>query len=126
MGAHFWRVRRGTGLSRPFAKYSLSVYLSGTYRRWAETTTRHSLQSKSKTRGEITVNRVLPIMKIGNPVLCAKTRAVSSSLLQDKKFSEFLKQMVATMHAEQGVGLAANQVAEPIQVFVLECRSNAR
>ena len=69
---------------------------------------------------------VLPIVKIGHPVLRKKTTPVKKNLFNAPELSEFIEKMVQTMHAAEGVGLAANQVAAGINLAVLECRSNRR
>jgi peptide deformylase len=69
---------------------------------------------------------LLPIVKIGNAVLKRKCQEISEQKLKDKSFREFLDNMVETMHHEQGVGLAANQVGQGIQAVVLECKANLR
>lgn len=68
----------------------------------------------------------LRIVKIGHPVLREKCQRVEAARLVDAKFRQFLKEMVQTMHRSEGVGLAANQVGEGIQVIVLECNLSER
>ncbi len=71
-------------------------------------------------------NLLLPIVKIGNPVLRHKCGKLKSHAFQNIPLIRFLKQMIATMRAAQGVGLAANQVGAPLKVIVMECHSNKR
>lgn len=68
----------------------------------------------------------LKIVKIGNPVLRMKTRALSKAATQLKKFQIFLKNMTITMRLAQGVGIAANQVGVNLRALVMECRGNKR
>ncbi|MPY45810.1 peptide deformylase, partial [Streptomyces phyllanthi] len=62
--------------------------------------------------------RVRPMTLLGDPVLHAPCEEVTDfgpdlvSLVED---------MFATMYAQQGVGLAANQVGESLRVFVYDC-----
>lgn len=70
--------------------------------------------------------KTLSIVKIGNPVLREKARAVSFKEIRSARFRRFLKQMVAAMRAGKGVGLAANQVGAAFRVIVLESRKNPR
>lgn len=70
--------------------------------------------------------KTLPIVKIGHPVLRQKCKTLDPKILEDKKFQEFMQRMVVTMHGEDGVGLAANQVAANIMAIVLECQGSAR
>jgi peptide deformylase len=73
------------------------------------------------------MNMILPIVKIGNAVLRKKCGLVSLDWIQDPRSKDFLQQMIQTMHAAEGVGLAANQVARSVQAIVLECKiSNSR
>ena len=68
----------------------------------------------------------LEIVKIGNPLLRKKTRALSRSQLKLKKLQTFLKGMTRAMRHAQGVGLAANQIGLSMRAFVMECRGNRR
>ena len=66
------------------------------------------------------------IVKMGNPILRRKARPVPLRQARTKTFQLFLKKMVRVMRSAQGVGLAANQVGDGRQVFVMECRGNKR
>lgn len=62
---------------------------------------------------------ILPIVKYGHPVLRkpgAKVDAITPEILQ------LVADMIETMHAAQGVGLAAHQVGHPLQICVLDVR----
>ena len=63
---------------------------------------------------------LLTVTKLGNPVLRMKTRAVPEAEITTKKFRTFLDDMVETMRAENGVGLAGPQVDFAGQVFVVD------
>ena len=69
---------------------------------------------------------VLTIVKIGHAVLRRPAELVTKEDLEGKPFQKFLKDMVETMRAAEGVGLAANQVGRPLQAMALECASNRR
>jgi peptide deformylase len=58
---------------------------------------------------------VLPVVKYPNDVLTTKTRPVEKITDADRKL---VRDMIDTMYAENGVGLAANQVGVPKQIFV--------
>lgn len=58
---------------------------------------------------------VLPVVKFPNKVLKTKTAKVASISAEDKKL---VRDMIDTMYAEKGVGLAANQVGISKQIFV--------
>ncbi len=68
----------------------------------------------------------LPIVKIGHPALRVVCSQVPPKTMKNPKFIKFLKDMVVTMRAADGVGLAANQVGVALKAVVLECRSNKR
>jgi len=57
------------------------------------------------------------IVSIPNPVLRRKARKVADF---GPQLQTLIDDMVETMRAAPGVGLAANQVAEPLQVIVVE------
>lgn len=61
---------------------------------------------------------VLPITRWGTPVMHSKTRAVTTF---DDALHTLIRDMFATMHAAEGVGLAATQVGVDLAVFVYEC-----
>lgn len=68
----------------------------------------------------------LSVVRIGHPVLREKCALLDKKVLSEAKFKNFMRQMVATMHKEEGVGLAANQVGVGIMAVALECRESRR
>ena len=52
-----------------------------------------------------------------NPVLRRKTKQVKNI---DRRIRKLVDDMIETMHAERGVGLAANQVGVPVRVAVIQ------
>ena len=69
---------------------------------------------------------ILKVARLGNPVLRRPARKVAPEEVVQDGFQRFIDDMVTTMHEYQGVGLAAVQVHEPIQVAVIEVADNAR
>lgn len=61
---------------------------------------------------------VRPITRWGTPVMHRELADVTSF---DYDLAELVRDMVATMHAANGVGLAANQVGVDLKVFVFDC-----
>ena len=59
----------------------------------------------------------LSIVQYGDPVLRAKGNRIEEI---NDRIRELAKNMIETMHAANGVGLAAQQVGEPIQLTVLD------
>lgn len=60
---------------------------------------------------------VLPIVKVDNPVLREKAKKVSRI---DSSVQKLIDDMIETMHAANGVGLAAPQVGVPLRVIVVQ------
>ncbi|MEA2162912.1 MAG: peptide deformylase [Thermoanaerobaculia bacterium] len=60
---------------------------------------------------------VLPIVKYGDPVLREPTRPVTEI---DEPLQKLIENMVATMYAAPGVGLAANQVGISKRLAVID------
>ncbi len=58
-----------------------------------------------------------PIVKYGNPVLRAKGKRI---VAVDDRIRELAADMIETMHGANGVGLAAQQVGEALQLTVLD------
>ncbi|HMG06799.1 MAG TPA: peptide deformylase [Chthoniobacterales bacterium] len=59
----------------------------------------------------------LPIKKYGDPILRAKGKRVEKV---DERIRALAADMLETMHAANGVGLAAQQVGEALQLTVLD------
>lgn len=60
---------------------------------------------------------VRPILVVGNPVLRQKTHRVSKI---DRKIQTLIDDMIETMRAAPGVGLAATQIGVPLRLAVIE------
>jgi len=60
---------------------------------------------------------ILPILQYGDPMLRTKGKPIEEI---DAHIRELAADMVDTMHAANGVGLAAQQVGEPLQLTVLD------
>jgi peptide deformylase len=60
---------------------------------------------------------ILPILQYGDPVLRAKGNRIE---IIDDRIRELAANMMETMHAAHGVGLAAQQIGEPLQLTVLD------
>ncbi|MCB1007786.1 MAG: peptide deformylase [Acidobacteria bacterium] len=63
---------------------------------------------------------VLPIVRLGDPVLRTAAEPVDPERLSSRKFQKLVDDMVATMRDADGVGLAAPQVGVGLQLFVYE------
>ena len=62
------------------------------------------------------------IVEIGNPVLRERAREVTPEELGTDAVQSLIDDMIETMRAANGAGLAANQVAETLRVAVVEVR----
>ena len=62
----------------------------------------------------------LPIVRLGHPALRAPAEPVAPERLKRGELRNLIDAMVETMRAADGVGLAAPQVGEGIQLFVYE------
>jgi len=60
---------------------------------------------------------VMPVIKMGNPLLHRKAKKVSKI---DGSIQKLIDDMVETMHDVGGAGLAAPQVGVPLQVVVIQ------
>ena len=59
----------------------------------------------------------LPILQYGSPVLRAKGRRIEQI---DDRIRELAANMIETMHAANGIGLAAQQIGEGLQLTVVD------
>lgn len=62
--------------------------------------------------------RVLPMTRWGTPVM---HRALAAVTVFDERLRALAADMVATMYAADGVGLAACQIGEDVAMFVFDC-----
>jgi peptide deformylase len=60
---------------------------------------------------------ILPILHYGDPILRAKGKQIEEI---DDRIRELAASMIETMHAAHGVGLAAQQIGEDLQLTVLD------
>jgi peptide deformylase len=63
---------------------------------------------------------LIPIVRLGHPALRTRASALEPEWLADPEFQSFIDNMVETMRAAQGVGLAAPQVAHELRLFVYQ------
>jgi peptide deformylase len=69
---------------------------------------------------------VLDIRSVGDPVLRERAKEVGAEELRSPEFQRLIDDMIETMRAAGGAGLAANQVGETRRVAVIEVRDNPR
>ena len=72
------------------------------------------------------MNRILSIAQVGHPVLREPTAELSTETLQSPEMQQFIDDLIATMRAANGAGLAANQVYQSLRICAIEVRDNPR
>jgi peptide deformylase len=68
---------------------------------------------------------LVPIAKLGNPVLRKPALPVPPEKIKTRAFQEFIDDMFDTMTDAEGIGLAAPQVSRSQQLVVMECPGEA-
>jgi peptide deformylase len=68
----------------------------------------------------------LEILEIGHPVLRERARELSTEELASPEIQRLIDDMIDTMRAAAGAGLAANQVGETVRIAVAEVDHNPR
>jgi peptide deformylase len=68
----------------------------------------------------------LPIIEIGHPTLRARAREVRGDELGTSELRRICDDLVETMQAADGAGLAAPQVDVPLRIFAVEVGENPR
>lgn len=63
---------------------------------------------------------ILKVSRLGHPVLREKASDVEIADIKAGKFAALIDDMIETMHAYEGVGLAGPQVHLPLRIFVFE------
>ena len=63
---------------------------------------------------------ILKVARLGHPVLRQRASDVEVADIRAGKFKNLIDDMVETMHAYEGVGLAGPQVHLPLRIFVYE------
>ena len=69
---------------------------------------------------------VLPIVQVGAPILRDKARQVSREELASPEMQGFIDDLIDTMHAAHGAGLAAPQVGHSVAIAAVHVRDNPR
>jgi peptide deformylase len=67
---------------------------------------------------------ILEIVKCGHPVLREKGRRIDSDALRRGELRQLAADMIETMYAANGVGLAAQQIGRPLLLAVLDVRQS--
>jgi peptide deformylase len=67
---------------------------------------------------------VLDILQIGHPTLRRSAGALKPDQIASPKWQGFIDDLLATMSAANGAGLAANQVGEAVRICAVQVRAN--
>lgn len=77
-----------------------------------------------KRSNNIKLPIILEITELGNPVLREKTQKVKN--INDEKIQTLIDNMIYTVNEINGVGIAAPQVSESLQIFIMCSNPNPR
>jgi peptide deformylase len=66
------------------------------------------------------------IATVGHPVLRERARELTPDELASPEMQVLIDDLIDTMHAANGAGIAANQVHEPVRIAVIEVDHNPR
>ena len=69
---------------------------------------------------------VREIVTVGHPVLRERAREVTADELATPEVQQLIDDLVDTMHAANGAGIAANQVGVPLRITTIEVNHNPR
>ncbi len=69
---------------------------------------------------------VREILQIGHPVLAARAQEVDEIRIRSPDVQNWIEDMIDTMRAANGAGIAANQIGIPYRLFVIEVENNPR
>ena len=69
---------------------------------------------------------VRDILHVGNPLLRERSREVTRTELASPEIQQLIDDLVETMHAANGAGIAAPQVGELVRIATIEVRDNPR
>jgi peptide deformylase len=69
---------------------------------------------------------ILKVARLGHPVLRGGAKPLSRDQISSSETQKLIDDMVETMREHSGVGLAAVQIHEPLQIAVLEVSDNPR
>lgn len=67
---------------------------------------------------------VREILEIGHPVLAARAKQVAVSDIASPEVQRWVDDLIDTMRAANGAGIAANQIGIPYRLFSVEVRAN--
>lgn len=69
---------------------------------------------------------VREIVTVGHPVLRQRAREVTPDELASPEVQQLIDDLIDTMHAANGAGIAANQIGVPLRITTIEVNDNPR
>ena len=66
------------------------------------------------------------IAQIGHPILRNKTKDIPINEIKSENTQKIIEKMIRAMRKYNGVGLAANQIYEPLRICIIEVLDNPR
>lgn len=69
---------------------------------------------------------VREIVTVGHPVLRERAREVTPDELSTPEVQQLIDDLIDTMHAANGAGIAANQIGVPLRITTIEVNQNPR
>ena len=69
---------------------------------------------------------VRDILHVGNPTLRERSREVTPAELESEEMQQLIDDLIETMHAANGAGIAAPQVGELVRIATIEVTHNPR
>lgn len=69
---------------------------------------------------------VRPLLKLGHPTLRERAEELPLEAISTAPIQELIEDMIETMRAHHGAGLAAPQIGESVRIAVAEVRDNPR
>ena len=69
---------------------------------------------------------VREIVTVGHPVLRDRAREVTPHELATPEVQQLIDDLIDTMHAANGAGIAANQIGVPLRITTIEVNQNSR
>jgi len=66
------------------------------------------------------------ILHVGNPLLRERSHEVGRDQLASPEIQQLIDDLIDTMHAANGAGIAAPQVGELVRIAIIEVRDNPR
>ena len=69
---------------------------------------------------------VRPVLQIGHPTLRERAREITEAEVATPEIRALVDDLIDTMRANDGAGIAANQIGVPLRVAVIEVTKNPR